>query len=132
MTVIGRTILCDRPRPEIGNIRIVSSKSGPRQALAAGTDSASRRSVRIVPAKPTPRRLSSVATRLPFPDRRICLVTAVLLLVGAVPASAQNPAVVVTIDATANRHPINPNIYGVAYASMAPANPAGLAIATSR
>ena len=32
-------------------------------------------------------------------------------------ALAQNPAVTVTIDATANRHPINPNIYGVAFAS---------------
>ena len=34
-------------------------------------------------------------------------------------ALAQNPAVTVTIDATANRHPINPDIYGVAFASKA-------------
>ncbi|MEI9933092.1 MAG: hypothetical protein WDM89_21805 [Rhizomicrobium sp.] len=31
-------------------------------------------------------------------------------------AFATNPAVTVTIDATANRHAINPNIYGVAFA----------------
>jgi hypothetical protein len=30
-------------------------------------------------------------------------------------AQAQNPAVVVTVDASANRHAINPNLYGVAY-----------------
>jgi hypothetical protein len=28
---------------------------------------------------------------------------------------AQNPATTVTVDAAANRHPINPNIYGIAY-----------------
>jgi hypothetical protein len=28
---------------------------------------------------------------------------------------AQNPATTVTVDAAANRHAINPNIYGVAY-----------------
>ncbi len=37
-------------------------------------------------------------------------------------AQAQNPAVTVTVDATGNRHPINPNIYGVAYASTADLN----------
>src|SRR5258708_17210458 len=30
-------------------------------------------------------------------------------------APAQNPAVTVAVDASANRHAINPNIYGVAY-----------------
>jgi hypothetical protein len=34
-------------------------------------------------------------------------------------ALATNPAVTVSIDATANRHVINPNIYGVAFASKA-------------
>ena len=34
-------------------------------------------------------------------------------------ALAQNPAATVTIDANASRHAINPNIYGVAYASTA-------------
>src|SRR6266851_4141029 len=29
--------------------------------------------------------------------------------------AAQNPATTVTVDASANRHAINPNIYGVAY-----------------
>jgi len=33
----------------------------------------------------------------------------------ALTAYAQNPATTVTVDASANRHPINPNIYGVAY-----------------
>jgi hypothetical protein len=35
---------------------------------------------------------------------------------------AQNPAVSVTVDAQINRHPINPNIYGVAHASTADLN----------
>src|SRR5258708_32331421 len=30
-------------------------------------------------------------------------------------APAQNPAVTVAVDASANRHAINPNVYGVAY-----------------
>src|SRR4051794_12144647 len=32
-------------------------------------------------------------------------------------AQAQNPAVTVTVDAAANRHPIDPRAYGVAHAS---------------
>jgi PKD repeat protein len=32
---------------------------------------------------------------------------------------AQNPAVTVTIDGNANRHPINPNVYGIAYGTNA-------------
>ena len=47
--------------------------------------------------------------------RRIGFSFALVLLNSA--ALAQNPAVTVTIDATANRHPINPDIYGVAFAS---------------
>ena len=35
------------------------------------------------------------------------------------PAFADNPAVTVSVDANANRHPINPNIYGVAYGTAA-------------
>ncbi|HEY2016854.1 MAG TPA: glycoside hydrolase family 44 protein [Bryobacteraceae bacterium] len=44
-----------------------------------------------------------------------------VLLLWAVPALmlAQNPAVTVTIDGNANRHPINPNVYGIAYGSSA-------------
>ena len=37
----------------------------------------------------------------------------------AVPLAAQNPAVTVSVDVNANRHPINPAIYGVAYGSAA-------------
>jgi hypothetical protein len=43
---------------------------------------------------------------LPFPDRRICLVTSFLMLLTAVPATAQNPSVGATVDASANRHAI--------------------------
>jgi len=39
------------------------------------------------------------------------------LLISAIMAFAQNPAVTITVDAAANQHAINPNIYGVAYAS---------------
>ena len=39
----------------------------------------------------------------------------VLLLLGAAPLLAQNAAVTVAVDAMANRHAINPNIYGIAY-----------------
>jgi hypothetical protein len=35
---------------------------------------------------------------------------------------AQNPAVAITVDANSNRHPINADIYGVAYASTAQLN----------
>lgn len=40
---------------------------------------------------------------------------ALLLTAVAGTMAAQNPAVTVSIDASANLHPINPNIYGVAY-----------------
>lgn len=45
-----------------------------------------------------------------------CYVLAIGVLVST-EALAGNPAVPVTIDATANRHPINPQIYGVAFGS---------------
>ena len=38
-----------------------------------------------------------------------------MFLCCAVPTRAQNPATAVGVDASVNRHPINPNIYGVAY-----------------
>ena len=41
------------------------------------------------------------------------LITVVLL--GLAPLVAQNPATTVSVDANANRHSINPNIYGIAY-----------------
>ena len=46
----------------------------------------------------------------------ICLSAWFLL---GLPALAQNPAITIAVDATANRHPIHPNIYGVAHASAA-------------
>src|SRR5579863_10275861 len=38
-----------------------------------------------------------------------------IVLFAAWPVLAQNPATTVSVDANANRHPINPNIYGIAY-----------------
>jgi hypothetical protein len=38
-----------------------------------------------------------------------------LVLLAAPRSSAQNPQTSVSVDANANRHPINPNIYGIAY-----------------
>ncbi|HLK61909.1 MAG TPA: glycoside hydrolase family 44 protein [Bryobacteraceae bacterium] len=59
-------------------------------------------------------------TNLHLSDKRaaygLLLVTLAILVVGW-PASAQNPAATVAVDAQANRHPISPNIYGVAFAS---------------
>jgi len=44
---------------------------------------------------------------------RIILVT--LTMLGALRGFAQNAATTVNVDANANRHAINPNIYGIAY-----------------
>jgi hypothetical protein len=44
-------------------------------------------------------------------------VLLIAAIVGAVPVFAQNPATPVSVDASANQHPINPNIYGIAYGS---------------
>ena len=44
------------------------------------------------------------------------------VLLSAISANAQNPAVTVNVDANANRHAINPNIYGVAHATTAQLN----------
>src|SRR4029079_5878266 len=43
----------------------------------------------------------------------------VIALIFALPALAQNPAATVAVDANANRHAINPNVYGLAYATSA-------------
>ena len=48
--------------------------------------------------------------------RRLTLLPALLF---ATSAAAQNAAVTVAVDASANRHPISPLIYGVAFASTA-------------
>ena len=52
------------------------------------------------------------------------LISWTLVLLSALPiaASAQNAPATVTIDASLNRHPINPNIYGVAHATTAQLN----------
>jgi hypothetical protein len=44
------------------------------------------------------------------------------VLLSAILANAQNPAVSVNVDANANRHAIHPNIYGVAHATTAQLN----------
>jgi hypothetical protein len=52
--------------------------------------------------------------------RPLLLVTlAVLLAGGSSPARGQNSPVTVTVDAGAGRHPIDPNVYGVAHADAA-------------
>src|SRR6185369_13363544 len=58
-----------------------------------------------------------------FPkNRRLVGRIAFLLLILPAPAqfvSAQNPAVTITVNATANRHAIDPRVYGLAYADAA-------------
>ncbi|MGA2589865.1 MAG: glycoside hydrolase family 44 protein [Bryobacteraceae bacterium] len=46
---------------------------------------------------------------------RTLLTVPALFLVAAVPIPAQNPATYVAVDANANRHAINPNIYGLSF-----------------
>ena len=47
--------------------------------------------------------------------KRYLLVLFLLMALAGFSAWGQNPAATVTVDAAANRRPINPNIYGVAY-----------------
>src|SRR5690349_14079187 len=42
-------------------------------------------------------------------------ILSALFLSAAVTLSAQNPAATINVDAAANRHPISPYVYGVAY-----------------
>src|SRR5262249_14381596 len=51
--------------------------------------------------------------------RSLIVATLLFALVGLRlwASEAQGPSVIINIDAAANRHPINPNIYGVAFAS---------------
>ena len=51
-------------------------------------------------------------------------LTAILcvLFLHTTSAHAQNPPVTISVDANANRRPIDPNIYGVAHASTAELN----------
>ena len=48
-------------------------------------------------------------------NRRALAGIALGLFVSVASAFAQNPSVAVTVDASADRHPISPLIYGVAY-----------------
>src|SRR5713226_2196264 len=50
------------------------------------------------------------------------LASSLIVLMYPLSASAQNPTVTVNVDAGANRHPINPDIYGVAHATTAELN----------
>jgi hypothetical protein len=52
---------------------------------------------------------------------QLAIISAAFLLFAAA-GYAQNPAVNINVDANVNRHPINPNIYGVAHASTAQLN----------
>src|SRR4029078_3218138 len=52
--------------------------------------------------------------RLLFP-----LLSSTAVVVAVAVLSAQNGAVTVTVDAAASKHAINPNVYGVAYATPA-------------
>ena len=47
------------------------------------------------------------------------MAVVVTLVCYSIAGIAQNPTVTITVDATANRHPIDPNVYGVAYATTA-------------
>jgi Glycoside hydrolase family 44 len=55
-------------------------------------------------------------------DRLFLRLAFCFVLLSPVLANAQNPAVTVNVDANANRHAINPNIYGVAHATTAQLN----------
>jgi hypothetical protein len=50
-----------------------------------------------------------------LPIRRNAGVFTVIALLGVFQAGAQTSSVSISVDANANRHPINPNIYGIAY-----------------
>ena len=54
--------------------------------------------------------------------RRTIAGLAFVAVAGAVPVQSQNAAVTVTVDANANRHAINPLVYGVAFADTAALN----------
>ena len=54
--------------------------------------------------------------------RRSSAAVIITFLISGLTVSAQNPAVTINVDAAANQHAINPNIYGVAYATTAELN----------
>jgi hypothetical protein len=51
--------------------------------------------------------------------RRLCTIPCLLGTLVPALAAAQNPPVIVKVDATRNQHPINPMIYGVAFGAKA-------------
>jgi Glycoside hydrolase family 44 len=59
-----------------------------------------------------------------MPSRRsLTLIAAIpVILLRVVSAHAQNPAITISVDVAVSRHPINPNIYGIAYATTAQLN----------
>jgi hypothetical protein len=57
------------------------------------------------------------ARQLPRGVAAAALVTALTVVCHPATGIAQNPTVTITVDPTANRHPIDPNIYGVAHAT---------------
>ncbi len=50
------------------------------------------------------------------------IAVALVLIRNPITGTAQNPTVAITVDPTGNRHPIDPNIYGVAHATTAQLN----------
>ncbi len=50
------------------------------------------------------------------------IAVALVLIRNPITGTAQNSTVTITVDPTANRHPIDPNIYGVAHATTAQLN----------
>src|ERR1041384_6133392 len=54
--------------------------------------------------------------------RRSSRAAIITFFISGVTLFAQNPAVTISVDAAANQHPIDPNIYGVAYATTAELN----------
>ncbi len=58
-------------------------------------------------ARPVPRTAAAV------------VAVAAALICNPLTGTAQNPAVTITVDPAANRHPIDPNVYGVAHATTA-------------
>jgi hypothetical protein len=59
-----------------------------------------------------------------MPSRRSLglIAAAAIVFLHGVSAHAQNPAITISVDVAANRHPINPNVYGVAYATTVQLN----------
>ena len=59
---------------------------------------------------------------MPSRSRRRLVAAIPIVFLQVVSAHAQNPAITINVDVAANRHPINPNIYGIAHASTTQLN----------